>query len=85
MRTPIGKLDEALVCRRYPLAHLLPGWYFRLEEESPGHYVAEGMDLWGRLVSISGGEDVLTQAVESARMINQCLSHESASRQSCLP
>jgi hypothetical protein len=71
MRKEISKLDESVVRRQYPLAHLLPGWFFRLEEQSAGHYVAEGTDLWGRLVSVSGGEEALTRAVEAAQDIER--------------
>lgn len=69
MKQPVHKRTEAEVHQRYPLADRLPGWFFRVEESSPGHFVAEGTDLWGRVVSISGGDDALARAVEAARGI----------------
>jgi hypothetical protein len=67
MRTPARKLDPEIVRAKYPLSDRLPGWFFRVSEESPGHYVAEGTDLSGRTVSISSGEDALERAVDAAR------------------
>ena len=69
MRAPIRRSDPEDVRRRYPLADLLPGWFFRFDEESPGHYLAEGTDLWGRLVSVSGGEDAIDRAVAAAQEV----------------
>jgi len=69
MRAPAQKLDPAIVRAKYPVSDRLPGWFFRVNEESPGHYVAEGTDLWGRTVSVSSGEDALERAVEAAREV----------------
>lgn len=70
MQTPVRERDPAVLRRRYPLADELPGWFFRVEEQSSGHYVAEGTDPWGRIVSVSGGDDALVRAVQAAREIS---------------
>lgn len=33
-----------------------PDWRFRYKERSPGCYVAEGRDRWGRSCSLEGGD-----------------------------
>ena len=56
----VARLDEAEVKRQFPLADLVPDWFFRVKEISNGGYKAEGTDLWGRQVSRSGSDpDVL--------------------------
>ena len=45
------KKNEADVRAVYPIADLLPGWFFRVRETSNGAYLAEGTDLWGHTVS----------------------------------
>jgi hypothetical protein len=54
-----------------PIRDLVAGWYFRCTEESPGQYVAEGRDEWGRRVVRSGEnpELVLSQCAADARQI----------------
>ena len=69
MRAPARKLDPDIVRAKYPLSDRLPGWFFRVDEESPGHYVAKGTDLWGRTVSISSSEDALERAIDAARNV----------------
>ncbi len=69
IRARVQKLDSDVVPISYPLADLLPGWFFRVREQSPGHYIAEGTDLWGRIVSFSGGDEALGRAVEAAQGI----------------
>jgi hypothetical protein len=56
MKRAVVKLDASVVAQQFPLQGLLPGWFFRVREVSPGAYVAEGTDLWGRLVSHQGTE-----------------------------
>jgi len=60
------------VRQEFPLANVVPGWFFRVAEESIGHYHAEGTDLWGRRVSRHGDEPdpILEQCYEDARSIN---------------
>ena len=55
-------LTEAELQQEYPLADLAKGWFFRCEETSGGCYQVEGMDLWGRIVSVTGFDpDALLQ------------------------
>ena len=56
MKHRVTKLDEAAVRREFPLVGFVQGWFFRVKEESPGHYHAEGSDLWGRQVSRHGSD-----------------------------
>ena len=52
----------------YPLADLVDGWRFRLEERSAGVYLAEGRDSAGRAVSRTGTdpEELLRSCVRDA-------------------
>jgi hypothetical protein len=69
MKREIAKLDATVVAQQFPLQGLLPGWFFRVREVSPGAYVAEGTDLWGCLVSHQGSEPerLVQLCVASAR------------------
>jgi hypothetical protein len=69
MRQEVQQLSAAKVAREYPLADLVEGWYFKVEEMSAGAYRAEGTDLWGRRVSYSGPDpnEALTKCAEYAR------------------
>jgi hypothetical protein len=55
----------------YPIAGRVDGWFFRVEEKSPGGWLAEGADLWGRKVSRMGGDPdaLLAACVGDARAI----------------
>jgi len=68
--------------REYPIAGILPGWYFRVKEVSFGCYVAEGQDTSGRTVSRKGldAEALLAQAVCDAKEIIESSSQRGASR-----
>ena len=52
-------------------AGLVEGWFFRLNEVSPSHYVAEGVDLYGRTVSQSGSDPdaLLYECVRFAKCV----------------
>ncbi len=65
----------------YPRGELLPGWYFRVEEVSAGHYHAEASDRWAHKVSLHGSNPdlLLTQCVESARVLAAALPNASGS------
>jgi len=69
MKRAVEKQDAAKVAAQFPLDGLLPGWFFRVRETSNGAYLAEGTDLWGRLVSHQGNdpESLLQTCVASAR------------------
>lgn len=47
-------LDEETLRREHPIANLLPGWSFRMEEQSPEVWRVEGTDVWGRTVGDIG-------------------------------
>ncbi|HSW37872.1 MAG TPA: hypothetical protein VLL97_00095 [Acidobacteriota bacterium] len=65
-------LSKAELQREYPLADLAEGWFFRCEETSAGCYQVEGMDLWSRIVSVTGfdPEALLQRCVADAKAIN---------------
>jgi len=65
-------LSEAELQREYPLADLAVGWFFRCEENSAGCYQVDGMDLWGRIASVTGfdHEALLQRCVADAEAIN---------------
>ncbi len=72
MKRETQKLNAVKVAQDYPIADLVEGWYFKLEEMSPGAYRAEGTDLWGRRVSYSGidPDKALAKCKEYAQGIN---------------
>lgn len=56
--------------KNYPISDLLEGWFFKYWEASNGHYIAEGSDQYGRIVSCEGSEDILSKVVAQAKDIN---------------
>jgi hypothetical protein len=56
MKQFVEKMDQTQVAAAYPLADLVPGWYFRVREVSAGQFVAQGTDLFGRTVSEQGND-----------------------------
>ena len=73
----VRKKDGAQVQAEYPIAGLTDGWFFRQREVSPGAFLVEGTDLWGRSVSRQGGdpEQLLAECAEDARRITQNVRH----------
>src|SRR5436190_5907084 len=65
-------IDELMLERVFPIGDLVPRWRFRLREQSPGVYVADGRDADGRSVSNAGADEdeVLARCAESARGID---------------
>jgi hypothetical protein len=58
------------VLARYPIAHELEGWYFRVDRVAATVWRAEGTDLWGRKVSCEGSSvDVLLDCVTLAKEV----------------
>jgi len=57
----------------FPIAGLVEGWFFRQREVSPGAFVVEGTDLWGRTVTRQGGDPdaLLKECVGDAKQIRQ--------------
>jgi hypothetical protein len=77
------RLDEAEVKRQFPLADLVPDWFFRINEISNGGYKAEGTDLWGRQVSRSGSDPdvLLVECAKDAQRIIARLNERGGGRQ----
>ncbi len=71
MRREVKRLDVQLVLQQYPITDRVPGWYFKVEETSPGGYEAEGTDLWGRTVShhLADPDAVLIACIADAQVI----------------
>lgn len=63
MKRLVARKDPLDVAAVFPLADLVPGWYFRTREVSAGQFVADGTDLYGRIVSHQGGDS--RQALEA--------------------
>jgi len=71
----VKKLDEEAVRRDYPIADCVPGWFFRMTEQSMCVWRVEGTDLWGRKVGDVGTDEnsVLENCVAMATEINKQL------------
>lgn len=79
MKIPVHKLDEDAVRRQYPIADRLPGWFFRIHEQSVCVYRVEGTDLWGRTVGDTGTDEsrLLDSCASAAAEINRQLAAKS--------
>ena len=75
MKKSIEKLDESAVRGEFPIADLVPGWFFRIYEQSAGAYRVEGTDLWGRQVGSIGTDEayLLKSCAAAAAEINRQL------------
>ena len=73
MKKEIEQLNVEKVLKNYPIIDLVENWYFRVEEISQGHYIAEGTDLFNRRVFYSSGDDneALSKCKEYAIEINK--------------
>jgi hypothetical protein len=71
MKTLIQRRDPTVERAEYPLADIVEGWFFRVNEMSPCHYLAEGVDLWGRGISHSGTDPdaLLAECVRRAKQM----------------
>jgi hypothetical protein len=71
MKKTIKQLNSLRLQQEYPLTGLVRDWFFRCEEISSGVYKAEGIDLWGRTVSVTGldPESLIEQCVTNAKSI----------------
>jgi hypothetical protein len=68
----IERLSHEELVREYPITELLPGWFFRQTEKSPGVWDVEGRDAYGRIVSrcsVIDEEQALAECVEYARQL----------------
>lgn len=72
MKKAIQAHDPLDLQRRYPLADLVEGWFFRCEETSAGCWRVEGIDVWGRTVSATGfdSDSLIARCVSDAKEIN---------------
>lgn len=53
MKKSIRKLSDDEL-RNYSLKGIVDGWFFRVDEISPGYYRVEGIERFGRTVSRDG-------------------------------
>ncbi len=76
MKRQISPKVESELRQTHPIDDRLAGWFFRVREVSAGAYLAEGSDLYGRLVSRSGydPDQLLEQCIAEARCIEERLS-----------
>ena len=72
MKRAVESLQESELLKTHPIAGVVPGWFFRVQETSNMAWQAEGRDKWGRLVSCRGTDDqtALKECAEQARVIN---------------
>jgi len=79
MKLTIQKLKVEAVQRDFPITNRVPGWYFRLFEQSAGVWRVDGTDLWGRTVNDVGTDEnhVLDSCIEMAGDINKQLAPKS--------
>ena len=75
MKASVQKLDEHRVRREYPITERVPGWFFRISEQSAGVYRVDGVDLWGRVVNDVGTDEnrLLESCAAAATEINRQL------------
>jgi hypothetical protein len=71
MKARIRPQKEEQIKAKYPISGLLPGWFFKREEFSPGGWIVIGTDLFGRIVSREGSdpEALLGACVKDAAAI----------------
>ena len=72
MKKLIQPISERELSRDYPIAGLVPGWFFCQREVSAGCYEVAGRDIYGREVSskILDPEKALQECVAYARHIS---------------
>ena len=68
----VRRKDPAEVQNAFPIAGVVEGWFFRQTEVSPGAYLVEGTDLWGRMVSRLGGnpDELLSLCAADAKSVS---------------
>lgn len=78
MNRIVEALPESELLATHPMAGIIPGWFFRVEETSNNAWRAEGKDKWGRLVSCQGSNDqeALHLCMAQAQDINASLASE---------
>jgi hypothetical protein len=68
MKQWVQPIAPEKLLRGYPIADLVRGWFFRVEEIAPGMYRAEGSDEYGRQVACSGpaADELLRRCADDA-------------------
>jgi hypothetical protein len=61
-------LSHEEVVRSFPIVDLVPGWYFRQTEKSPGVWEVEDRDAYGRSVS-------QTAVIDAKRALRECIEY----------
>ncbi len=61
----IKQFDPLELKKHFPIDDKCSGWFFRTVERSPGMYLVEGIDLWGRTLSRSG--------IDPYKMLDECV------------
>lgn len=71
MKHAIKQLDENQLRRTHPLAEFVEEWFFRCEEISAGWYEVEGIDVWGRVISVTeaDADELLNKCITEAKSI----------------
>jgi len=71
VKREVARRPEEELKLEFPMAGIVEGWFFRVDEVSAGAYLAEGIDVWGRRVSCSGTDpdELLERCVKDAREI----------------
>jgi hypothetical protein len=71
-------MSEGETKRRYPLVDRVPGWFFRVEEISPGAWRVDGTDLYGRTVGRTGSnpDELLTECCADAAEIERRVAND---------
>ena len=71
MRKPVAARSDSELRLEFPIDDLVPGWFFRVQETSPGGYRATGFDRWSRVVEVSSDDPdrALRECREAAERI----------------
>lgn len=71
MKKRSKKIEVSEIIKEYPIADKLDGWFFSLNEVSPGMYEIKGTDQWNRQVGRTGfdPEKMLEDCIEDAKEI----------------
>lgn len=75
MKRRVERRTEADLLETHPLRGKASGWFFRVWEASPAHWKVEGVDAWGRSVTLEGADadDLLARAELEAQRISESL------------
>lgn len=67
------KKTKEEICSTHPVKNLLDNWFFKIDEVSNNHYVAEGTDSLGHKVSAEGSnyQETINKVVTYAKSLNK--------------